>query len=107
MLSLTNQDRSVMRNNESGFIPIYLHFLPQVVNFNNKGTNHGPHDPKKEQDKSPQNNQQCHFRGHPVSPSSKLELKFSKKTQNRNQVFFKRHKTIYCSKIHRVQNIVD
>ena len=41
-----------MRNNESGFIPFYLHFLPQVVNFNNKGTNHGPHDPKKEQDKS-------------------------------------------------------
>ena len=91
----------------SEFSPFYLHFIPQVVNFNNKGTNHGPHDPKKEQDKSPQNNQQCHFRGHPVSPSSKLELKFSKKTQNRNQVFFKRHKTIYCSKIHRVQNIVD
>ena len=38
-----------------------------------------PHDPKKEQDKSPQNNQECHFGGHPVSPSSKLELKFSKK----------------------------
>ena len=74
----------------SEFSPFYLHFIPQVVNFNNKGTNHGPHDPKKEQDKSPQNNQQCHFSGHPVSLSSKLELKFSKKNTESKSGFFQK-----------------
>ena len=66
----------------SEFSPFYLHFIPQVVNFNNKGTNHGPHDPKKEQNKGPQNDQKCDF-GHHVSPSSRTQLKRVNRYRNR------------------------
>ena len=87
-----NQQRSIsytVRNNESG-LGFYLYFIPQVVNFNNKGTNHGPHNPKEEQDKSPQNNQKCDFGGHLVSPYSKLEQKFTLKHRSGIEIRFQK-----------------
>ena len=80
------------------FIFMYLDFIPQFVKFNHKRTNHGPHDPKKEQNKGPQNDQKCDF-GHRVSASSRPKLKFNRYRLNRvSKQVFRRHKQFIAVK---------